>query len=58
MPLRVPRVVYVEAERDEKSDGGVWGMVTAPLVLAGDSGGFRMGLMFAGGGGGGGGGGT
>ena len=51
-PLRVPiDVVYVDADNDEKSAGGVFGIVTAPLVLAGDNGGFRMGLAAGGGGG-------
>ena len=68
MPLLVPSVVYVDADRDEKSDGGVWGMVTAPRAFAGDSGGLRVrGLIllvfpfafaYGGGGGGGGGGGS
>ena len=51
MPLGVPTdMVYVDADNDEKSEGGVFGIVTAPLVLAGHNGGFRMGLAVCGGG--------
>lgn len=45
-------VVHVDADNDEKSEGGVFGMATAALIFAGDNGGFRIGLAVGGGGGG------